>query len=96
MAYFTEAQAEASKLDSARKEYTDGNFAYWVLRVSGSDGKYHQFVDHDLAENSNVQAVKARLVGHMTGSEFHVEPTPPVVSGSVHYVSNVGDTLGNI
>ena len=47
MAHFTEALAEASKLESSRKEYTDGNFAYWVLRVSGSDGQYHQFVDHE-------------------------------------------------
>ena len=94
MAHFTEAQAEASKLESARKEYTDGNFAYWVLRVSGSDGQLHQFVDHDLAESTNLTGIKARLVGHMTGSEFYVEPTPPVISGSVHYASNVGDNLG--
>ena len=94
MAHFTEAQAEASKLDSVKKEFTDGNFAYWVLRVSGSDGQIHQFVDHELAADASVSAIKARLVGHMTGSEFYVAPTPPVVSGSVHYESNVGDTLG--
>ena len=94
MAHFTEAQAEASKLDSAKKEFTDGNFAYCVLRVSCSDGEYHQFVDHSLAENASVSDVKARLVGHLTGSEYYVEPTPPVISGSVHYASNVGDNLG--
>ena len=94
MAHFTEAQAQASKLDSAKKEFTNGNFAYWVLRVSDSDGQYHQFVDHDLAEGANLSAVKARLVGHMTGSEFYVAPVPPVISGSVHYASNVGDNLG--
>ena len=94
MAHFTEAQAQASKLDSAKKEFTNGNFAYWVLRVSGSDGQYHQFVDHDLASNASVSVIKARLVGHLTGSEYYVAPTPPVVSGSVHYASNVGDTLG--
>ena len=94
MANFTEAQAQASKLESANKEFTDGNFAYWVLRVSGSDGEYHQFVDHSLAENASISDVKARLVGHLTGSEYYVEPTPPVISGSVHYASNVGDTLG--
>ena len=94
MAQFTEAQAEASKLQSANKEFTDGNFAYWVLRVSGSDGQYHQFVDHNLASNASVSVIKARLVGHLTGSEYYVAPTPPVVSGSVHYASNVGDTLG--
>ena len=33
MAHFTKAQAQSSKLDSARKEFTDGNFAYWVLRL---------------------------------------------------------------
>ena len=37
MADFTEAQANSSKLESCKKEFTDGNFAYWVLRVSGSD-----------------------------------------------------------
>jgi len=94
MAHFTEAQAEASKLDSARKEFTDGNFAYWVLRVSGSDGEYKQFVDHNLAANASISVIKARLIGHLTGSEYYVAPTPPVVSGSVHYTSNVGDTLG--
>ena len=94
MAHFTEAQAEASKLESARKEFTDGNFAYWVLRVSGSDGEYKQFVDHELTGSATVAQIKAKLVGHLTGSEYYVEPTPPVVSGSVHYASNVGDTLG--
>ena len=94
MAQFTEAQAEASKLESANKEFTDGNFAYWVLRVSGSDGQMHQFVDHDLASNASVSVIKAKLVGHLTGSEYYVAPTPPVISGSVHYASNVGDTLG--
>ena len=94
MAQFTEAQAEASKLQSANKEFTDGNFAYWVLRVSGSDGQYHQFVDHQLASNATLTTIKSRLIGHLTGSEYYVAPTPPVVSGSVHYASNVGDTLG--
>ena len=94
MAHFTEAQAEASKIESTNKEFIDGSFGYWVLRVSGSDGQYHQFVDHDLASNASVSVIKARLVGHLTGSEYYVEPTPPVVSGSVHYASNVGDTLG--
>ena len=94
MANFTEAQAEASKLQSAKKEFTDGNFAYWVLRVSGSDGQYHQFVDHNLASNASVSVIKAKLVGHLTGSEYYVAPTPPVISGSSHYASNVGDTLG--
>ena len=94
MAQFTEAQAEASKLESANKEFTDGNFAYWVLRVSGSDGEYKQFVDHDLAANASISVIKARLVGHLTGSEYFVAPTPPVISGSVEYSANVGDTLG--
>ena len=94
MAHFTEAQAQASKLESARKEYTDGNFAYWVLRVSGSDGQYHQFVDHELAANVSVSVVKARLVGHLTGSEYYVAPTPPVISGSVEFGDSVGDNLG--
>jgi hypothetical protein len=94
MAHFTEAQAEASKIESTNKEFIDGSFGYWVLRVSGSDGQYHQFVDHNLAANASVSDIKAKLVGHLTGSEFYVEPTPPVVSGSVHYTSNVGDTLG--
>ena len=94
MAHFTEAQAQSSKLDSARKEFTDGNFAYWVLRVSGSDGQIHQFVDHDLASNASISVVKAKLVGHLTGSEYYVAPTPPVVSGSAHFEDDKGDTLG--
>ena len=81
MANFTEAQAEASKIESTNKEFINGSFGYWVLRVSGSDGQYHQFVDHDLAANASISVIKARLVGHLTGSDFHVEPTPPVVSG---------------
>ena len=94
MAHFTEAQAEASKLESAKKEFIDGSFGYWVLRVSGSDGQYHQFVDHNLASNASVSVIKARLVGHLTGSEYYVEPTPPVISGSSHFVDDIGDTLG--
>ena len=94
MAHFTEAQAEASKLESARKEFTDGNFAYWVLRVSGSDGQYHQFVDHELAEDASLTQVKNKLIGHLTGSEYYVAPTPPVISGSAHFEDDKGDTLG--
>ena len=94
MAHFTEAQAQASKLDSAKKEFTNGNFAYWVLRVSGSDGQYHQFVDHELASNASISVIKAKLIGHLTGSEYYVAPVPPVISGSVEFGSNVGDTLG--
>ena len=94
MANFTEAQAEASKLESANKEFIDGSFGYWVLRVSGSDGQYHQFVDHNLAESTNLTGIKTKLIGHMTGSEIYVEPTPPVVSGSVDFADDTGDTLG--
>ena len=94
MAHFTKAQAQSSKLESCRKEFTDGNFAYWVLRVSGSDGQYHQFVDHSLAADASVSVIKARLVGHLTGSEYYVAPTPPVISGSAHFVDDKGDTLG--
>ena len=94
MAHFTEAQAQSSKLESARKEFTDGNFAYWVLRVSGSDGQYHQFVDHELAEDASLTVVKNKLIGHLTGSEYYVAPTPPVISGSSHFVDDKGDTLG--
>ena len=61
--------AQSSKLESCRKEFTDGNFAYWVLRVSGSDGQYHQFVDHELADAS-VSDIKARLVGHLTAQSL--------------------------
>jgi hypothetical protein len=94
MAHFTEAEAEASKLESARKEFTDGNFAYWVLRVSGSDGQYHQFVDHELASNATLTSIKSKLIGHLTGSEYYVAPTPPVISGSSHFEDDKGDTLG--
>ena len=94
MAHFTEDQAEASKLQSAKKEFLDGNFAYWILRVSGSDGQYHQFVDHQLASNATLTTIKSKLIGHLTGSEYYVEPTPPVVSGSTHFTSGVGNTLG--
>ena len=94
MAHFTEAQAQSSKLESCRKEFTDGNFAYWVLRVSGSDGQYHQFVDHNLAEDASLTQVKNKLIGHLTGSEYYVAPTPPVISGSIHFADDTGDTLG--
>ena len=94
MAQFTYNQASSSKLESARKEFVDGSFGYWVLRVSGSDGEYHQFVDHDLTGSATVAQVKAKLIGHLTGSEYYIEPTPPVISGSVEFSSNVGNTLG--
>ena len=94
MANFTETQAQSSKLESARKEFTDDNFAYWVLRVSGSDGQYHQFVDHELAEDATLTTIKSKLVGHLTGSDFYVEPTPPVISSSAHFPTGLGKTLG--
>ena len=94
MAFFTEAQAVSSSLESCHKEFVDGEFSYWVLRVSGSDGQHHQFVDHELAADASVSDIKARLVGHLTGSEFYVEPTPPVISGSIEFSSNTGDSLG--
>ena len=94
MAHFTEAQAQSSKLDSARKEFTHGNFAYCVLRVAGSDGQYHQFVDHELAEDASLTQVKNKLIGHLTGSDYYVAPTPPVISGSIHFADDTGDTLG--
>ena len=94
MAHFTEDQAKACKLQSSNKEFTDGDFAYWVLRASGSDGQYHQFVDHELAADASISVIKARMVGHLTGSEYYVAPVPPVISGSIEFGSNVGDTLG--
>jgi len=94
MANFTEDQAEASKLESTKKEFTDGNFAYWILRVSGSDGQYRQFIDKDLPENATLAKVKSKLVGHMTGSDFYIAKVPPVISGSVSYASAIGNTLG--
>jgi len=94
MAYFTETQAQSSSLESCRKEFTDGDFAYWVLRVSGSDGEYKTFVDHDLAENATLTTIKSKLIGHLTGSDFHLPPTPPVISGSAHYESSAGSKLG--
>ena len=94
MAQFTYNQASSSKLESARKEFVDGSFGYWVLRVSGSDGEYHQFVDHNLTGSATVAQVKAKLIGHLTSSEYYIEPTPPVISGSAEFSSNVGNTLG--
>jgi len=94
MAYFTETQAQSSSLSSCHKEFVDGDFSYWVLRVSGSDGQHHQFVDHQLAEDASISDIKARLVGHLTGSDFHLPPTPPVISGSAHYESSAGSKLG--
>ena len=94
MAFFTEVQAQSSSLEYSKKEFLDGSFGYWILRVSGSDGQYHQFVDHELSSNATLTTIKSRLIGHLTGSEYYVEPTPPVVSGSTHFPSGVGDTLG--
>ena len=83
MANFTKAQATSSKLEEAQKNYVDGSFGYWTFRVSGSDGESHFWVDHNTAENANTATIKAAVLCHMTGSEdFHVEVTPPVVSGS--------------
>ena len=95
MSLFTEAQAVSSSLLSCVKEFTDGNFAYWVLRVSGSDGQMHQFVDNELAENATLSQIKNKLIGHLTGStQYYVEPTPPVISSSAHFPSGIGNKLG--
>ena len=57
MAHFTEAQAIII-FRILSKEFVDGNFSYWVLRVSGSDGQHHQFVDHELAEDVSLTDIK--------------------------------------
>jgi len=95
MSLFTEAQAVSSSLSSCHKEFVDGNFSYWVLRVSGSDGQIHQFVDHELSENATLSQIKNKLIGHLTGStQYYVEPTPPVISSSAHFPSGIGNKLG--
>ena len=83
MAHFTVAQASASKIELAEKNYVDGSFGYWTFRVSGSDGESKFWVDHDLAENASSNVIRNKVLNHMTGSEdFFVAVTPPVVSGS--------------
>ncbi len=85
MANFTLAQAQASKVEAAEKNYVDGNFGYWTFRVSGSDGESKFWVDHDTAEGANTATIKAAVLCHMTSSEdFFVPTTPPVVSGSLN------------
>ncbi len=94
MANFTEAQAASSSLKYCFKEFVDDNFSYWILGVSGSDGQGHQFVDHELGENATLSQIKNRLVGHLTGSQFYVAPTPPVISASAHFPTGIGKKLG--
>ena len=95
MALFTEAQAQSSSLDYCYKEFINGEFGYWVLRVSGSDGQYHKFIDHELSESATLSQIKSKLIGHLTGStEYYVEPIPPVISSSAHFPTGIGKTLG--
>ena len=94
MALFTETQAASSSLESCHKEFMDGDFRYWVLRVSGSDGQHHQFVDHELAENATLTQIKSKLITHLTGSEFYVEPVEPVMSSSHHFPTGIGKKIG--
>ena len=83
MANFTLNQATSSRLEQAEKNYIDGSFGYWTFRVSGSDGETKFWVDHNTAAGANTATIKAAVLCHMTSSEdFHVEVTPPVVSGS--------------
>jgi|TARA_Y100000310_G_scaffold56041_1_gene51375 hypothetical protein len=85
MANFTIAQASASKIETAEKNYVNSSFGYWTFRVSGSDGESKFWVDHDLAENANSDAIQDAVFHHMTGSEeYFVAVTPPVVSGSMN------------
>ena len=84
MANFTLSQAQASRLEEAKKNYVDGSFGYWTFRVSGSDGETKFWVDHDTAEDANTTTIKAAVLCHMTSSEQYFVPiTPPVVSGSL-------------
>ena len=46
-----------------------------------------------MAADANIATVKAQLVAHLTGSEYYVAPTPPVVSGSNEFGDSIGDTL---
>tara|TARA_Y100000310_G_C20369066_1_gene662652 strand:- start:168 stop:449 length:282 start_codon:yes stop_codon:yes gene_type:complete len=85
MANFTAAQASASKIEAAEKNYVDGNWGYWTFRVSGSDGESKFWVDHNTAEDANSDAIQDAVFNHMTGSEnYFVEVTQPVVSGSMN------------
>ena len=84
MAKFTLNQATSSRLELAEKNYVDGRWGYWTFRVSGSDGETKFWVDHDTAEDASNDAIKAVVLCHMTGSEFVVLTTPPVVSGSLN------------
>ena len=85
MANFTLSQAQASRLEEAKKNYVDGSFGYWTFRVSGSDGETKFWVDHNTAEDANTATIKAAVLCHMTSSEqYFVPTTPPVVSGSLN------------
>ena len=94
MAHFTEAQAQSSSLDYCHKEFTDGDFSHWVLRVLGSDGQYHLFVDDQLAENATLTSIKSKLIDHLTASDFYIEPPMPVISSSAHFPTGIGKKLG--
>ncbi len=85
MANFTLGEAQASRLEEAKKNYVDGSFGYWTFRVSGSDGETKFWVDHDLVENASTGSIKAAVLCHMTSSEnFHVEVASPTVTDTAN------------
>ena len=95
MALFTEAQANASKIESIKKVKINDNFNSWKVQISGSDGQTIAHRIRTLGDDASISDIKSETIAHLTGSvDYRVVVTPPTIAVSEEFSSNVGDTLG--
>lgn len=86
LAYFTEAQAEASYITDTQKSWVDGDFHRWTWSISGSDGMGHVLHSKTLTVNATLTQQKNEVKAHLTGStQFYEAPVVIPISASVDY-----------
>jgi len=95
MGLFTEAQANASKIEKITKVEVNGSFSSWKVQISGSDGEVLMHRIRTLDGDASISDIKSETIAHLTGSvNYSVPVTSPTVTVSEAFSSNVGDTLG--
>tara|TARA_R100001377_G_scaffold78515_1_gene56283 strand:+ start:44 stop:331 length:288 start_codon:yes stop_codon:yes gene_type:complete len=94
MALFTEAQAQASKLEKTNKIVVNGVFSTWKAQISGSDGQIYSIRIDNLAADANVAAIKNEAIAYLTGSvNYQPSVAGPTVVVSSEFAGSNGDTL---
>jgi hypothetical protein len=95
MALFTESQASSSKIEKITKTEVNGSFSSWKVQISGSDGEVIMHRIRTLDGDASISDIKSETIAYLTGSVNYTVPvSPPTVTVTEEFSSNVGDTLG--